>query len=65
VAKGKMLQLLRLDPEADKLHVVHNQEVFGLIRKLMTFRLIGMQRDFLVVGSDSGRIVIVEYDGQK
>ena len=65
MAKGKMLQLLRFDSEAGKLHVVHTQEVFGLIRKLMTFRLIGMQRDFLVVGSDSGRIVIVEYDGQK
>ena len=28
----------------------------------MSFRLLGMQRDFLVVGSDSGRIVILEYD---
>ena len=33
----------------------------------MPFRLLGMQKDFLVVGSDSGRIVILEYDseGQK
>jgi len=23
-----------------------------------------MQKDFLVVGSDSGRIVILEYDGE-
>lgn len=31
----------------------------------MAFRLLGMQKDFLVVGSDSGRIVILEYDAQK
>ena len=45
--------------------MVHTQEVFGLVRKLMAFRLLGMQKDFLVVGSDSGRIVILEYDAQK
>jgi splicing factor 3B subunit 3 len=30
----------------------------------MPFRLLGMQKDFLVVGSDSGRIVILEYDNE-
>jgi len=30
----------------------------------MPFRLLGMQKDYLVVGSDSGRIVILEYDGE-
>ena len=38
------------------------QEVFGLIRSVSAFRLMGMQTDFVVVGSDSGRIVILEYD---
>lgn len=31
----------------------------------MVFRLLGMQRDFLVVGSDAGRLVILEYDKKK
>ena len=39
--------------------------MFGLIRKLMPFRLLGMQHDYIVVGSDSGRIVILEYSEEK
>ena len=45
--------------------MVLTQQVFGLVRKMIPFRLLGMQKDFLVVGSDSGRIVILEYDQQK
>jgi splicing factor 3B subunit 3 len=44
------------------MQVVYRQEAFGVIRKIMPFRLLGMQKDFLVVGSDSGRIVILEWD---
>lgn len=46
------------------MQVVFRQEAFGVIRKIMPFRLLGMQKDFLVVGSDSGRIVILEYDNE-
>ncbi len=46
------------------MQVVYRQEVFGLIRKLISFRLLGMQKDFLVTGSDSGRIVILEFDNE-
>ena len=46
------------------MQVVYRQEVFGLIRKLISFRLLGMQKDFLVIGSDSGRIVILEFDNE-
>ena len=62
VAKGKILELLRPDTQTGKIEVVGSCEVFGLIRSLLTFRLMGMQRDFLVVGSDSGRMVIVEWN---
>ena len=61
-SKGKILELLRLDEASGKLNVVYRQEVFGIIRKIIPFRLLGMQKDFLVVGSDSGRIVILEFD---
>ena len=56
--------MMRLDEKTSRLNVVYRQEVFGLIRKIISFRLLGMQKDFLVVGSDSGRIVILEYDGE-
>jgi len=39
--------------------------VFGLIRRIEPFRLQGMTRDFLVVGSDSGRIIFLEYNPQR
>lgn len=64
VSKGKILEMLRPDENTGKLSVVYRSEVFGLIRKIVPFRLLGMQKDFLVLGSDSGRIVILEYDNE-
>jgi len=66
LTKGaKTLEMLRLDEQqTGKLQVVYRQECFGVIRKVMPFRLLGMQKDFLVVGSDSGRVVILEYDNE-
>jgi splicing factor 3B subunit 3 len=37
-------------------------EIFGQIRKIIPFRLTGNKKDYIVVGSDSGRIVILEVD---
>ena len=65
VAKGKILQIMKVNDTTGKLEVVYSQEIFGLIRKIMPLRLLGMEKDFLVVGSDSGRIVILEYDKYK
>lgn len=64
VAKGKILEMLRPDENTGKINVIYRQEVFGMIRKIIPFRLLGMQKDFLVMGSDSGRIVILEYDNE-
>ena len=62
MAKGKILELLKVDEDTGKIKLVYRQEVFGLIRQIVPFRLMGMQKDFVVVGSDSGRIVILEFD---
>lgn len=62
VAKGKIIELLRPDDATGQMQVIYKQEAFGIIRAIDSFRLIGMQKDFLVIGSDSGRIVILEYD---
>ncbi|CAA6670468.1 unnamed protein product [Spirodela intermedia] len=55
------LELLRPD-EAGRIQILHSVEVFGAIRSLAQFRLTGSQKDYLVVGSDSGRLVILEYN---
>jgi splicing factor 3B subunit 3 len=38
-------------------------EVFGLVRSLKAFRLTGGNKDYLIVGSDSGRYVVVTMGG--
>jgi hypothetical protein len=45
--------------------VVLSTDVFGCIRSLAAFRLTGAQRDYVIVGSDSGRIVILDYNRDK
>lgn len=41
------------------------KEIFGQIRRIYPFRLTGNKKDYIVVGSDSGRIVILEADLEK
>ena len=36
-------------------------ECFGLIRSMVTFRLPGAAIDYLVLGSDSGRVSVLEF----
>lgn len=62
VSRGTRLQLLRPDPALGKLSTVLVYDVFGSIRSLAAFRLTGGTKDYAIVGSDSGRIVILEYD---
>ncbi|KAM0038646.1 putative transcription factor WD40-like family [Helianthus debilis subsp. tardiflorus] len=64
VARGKVLELLRPD-ENGKIQTILSVDVFGAIRSLAHFRLTGAQKDYIVVGSDSGRIVILDYNKEK
>lgn len=64
VARGKVLDLIRPD-DSGKLQTLLSVEIFGAIRSLAQFRLTGAQKDYIVVGSDSGRIVIFEYNKEK
>ena len=61
---GRVLELARPD-ENGKVQTVHATDVFGIIRALATCRLTGGNRDYIVVGSDSGKIVILEYSAEK
>lgn len=61
LAKGRVLELVRPDPATGKVHSVLSVDIFGTIRSMIAFRLTGGSKDYLVIGSDSGRIVILEY----
>lgn len=65
VARGKILEILRPDVSAGKLIPVLAQNVFGVIRSLVPFRLTGGTKDFVAVGTDSGRITILEYHTER
>lgn len=65
VARGQVLEILRVDSETGKLSTIHSVEAFGCIRDLVAFKLTGGTKDFLVASSDSGRLVVLEYDPTK
>ncbi|GMH39601.1 hypothetical protein BSKO_07499 [Bryopsis sp. KO-2023] len=64
VSRGKILELLRPN-ENRKVVSVCAVEVFGCVRSLLPFRLTGASRDYIMVGSDSGRVVILEFSADK
>ncbi|CAD5206793.1 unnamed protein product [Bursaphelenchus okinawaensis] len=65
IAKGTTLQLIQCDNKQGKMAIVCSHDVFGVIRSLLAFRLTGSSKDYIVVGTDSGRIVVLEYNGEK
>ncbi|KAJ3092115.1 Splicing factor 3B subunit 3, partial [Quaeritorhiza haematococci] len=63
VAKHSHIELLRPDPSTGKIHTVaSSNNVFGVVRSVTPFRLTGGSKDYIVIGSDSGRITILEYN---
>jgi len=64
VSRGRILELL-LPDETGKVQTILSTDVFGIIRSIVAFRLTGASKDFIIVGSDSGRIIILEYNGEK
>ncbi|KAF8510565.1 CPSF A subunit region-domain-containing protein [Hysterangium stoloniferum] len=62
VSRGTRLELLKPDSQTGKIATVLAHDIFASIRSLATFRLTGGTKDYAIVGSDSGRLVILEYD---
>ncbi|CAI7583623.1 Pre-mRNA-splicing factor rse1 [Penicillium manginii] len=60
-ASGSKLTIHRPDPSQGKVTPIFSQDVFGIIRSLAAFRLAGSNKDYIIIGSDSGRITIIEY----
>lgn len=65
VRGGRTLELLRFEKDVGRMVSVFSQEVFGVIRAIVPFRLTAGNRDYIIIGSDSGRITILEFDGKK
>ncbi|POY74330.1 hypothetical protein BMF94_2524 [Rhodotorula taiwanensis] len=63
VARGaERIELLRTDANTGKLESLIEADVFGQIRSITAFKLTGGTKDYIIIGSDSGRIVVLEYD---
>ncbi|KAI8905226.1 CPSF A subunit region-domain-containing protein [Gorgonomyces haynaldii] len=62
LGRNNLLELVIVDPQLGKVQTLASVPVFGLIRSLVSFRLVGTLQDYIVVGSDAGRIVILKYD---
>ncbi|KAI9651788.1 MAG: pre-mRNA-splicing factor rse1 [Trizodia sp. TS-e1964] len=61
IASGSRLTLYRPDATQGSISTITCQDVFGIIRALAAFRLAGSNKDYIIIGSDSGRITIIEY----
>ena len=65
VRASTSLEILRPDPTTGRLRSLASADAFGNIRSIAPFRLPGSARDVILVGSDSGRLVILEFDPRR
>ena len=65
VARGSRLEFFQVDTQVGKATRLFSQNAFGNIRSMLSFRLPGGTKDYVVLGSDSGRIVILEYNAKE
>src|SRR3989338_2823522 len=56
-----LLELQRLDPATGKFVLIHAVDSFGRIRALEPFRLLGSEKDYVVITADSGRLMVLEF----
>ena len=61
VARGTAIELLRPDDTGKLLSICYTP-MFSIVRSILPFRLAGSNKDYLIVGSDSGKISIIEFD---
>lgn len=62
LVRGSRLELYDVDTEQGHMTQVMTQNLFGNIRSATCFRLTGSTKDHLILGSDSGRIAVLEYN---
>lgn len=62
VSKNGVLEILWPNPESEKVVTICKSNTFGNVRSLKSFRLTGSSKDYIVIGTDSGKINILEYN---
>lgn len=65
LATSTTIELWKADPNTGKLEKLYQQPVFSIIQAIDKIRLAGAHKDYLVVTSDSGKLVILDYDTEK
>lgn len=60
VSRGKSLELLRPDANTGKVHTLLTTQVFGVIRSLMTFRLLGGSKGRQLYPFSSSLIIVIQ-----
>ncbi|CCG81469.1 putative Nuclear mRNA splicing factor [Taphrina deformans PYCC 5710] len=61
VATSNALTVYKIDSETGKFVKLYYHEVFGIIRSLAQFRLTGSTKDYILLGTESGKITVLEY----
>lgn len=61
ISRRKNIELLLPDPNTGQLQTLTTIEIYGIIRSLISCRLPGKTKDYVVVCSDCGVITILEY----
>jgi len=62
LARNTIFELVRPDDETGRLVSIVTQPGFGIIRSMCTIRLPSEKKDQVVVGTDSGSIVVLAWD---
>ncbi|WFD35978.1 pre-mRNA-splicing factor rse1 [Malassezia cuniculi] len=62
IARGSRLEMVQIDVETGRATRIMQQPLFGNTRSLSSVRVAGGQKDYVVFGSDAGRIVVAEYN---
>lgn len=61
ISSANSLSMYRIDTNTGKLKKTITHEMFGIMRSLASFRLTGASKDYILMGSDSGKITVLEY----
>ncbi|KAK6464643.1 CPSF A subunit region-domain-containing protein [Scheffersomyces coipomensis] len=65
VVISSTIQLLKPDVNTGKIEIISTQNALGVVNCIDKLRIIGTQRDLLVLTSDSGNLSILEYKDNK
>ena len=52
VARGTILEILKPDPNTGKVATICSRDTFSIIRSLISFRLTGGVKDYIVIGKE-------------